>query len=114
MIPLRLRRRADGTVCLMAASGAVKGDGLEFPEGHLFLHDVLARESAVMRVAGDSLQLELANGTATYRVDQGETNPQGVYGVLVESETHDPPPVDEGKAAELAAQRATQPAAEEG
>lgn len=83
-IPLRLRRRRDGSMALTDAIGAVltsdatlKDTGV--PETHLFLYTWLNGEGArVARVEhkGDSrfIRLDLANATALYEVveDQDE------------------------------------------
>ncbi len=76
-IPLRLRRRRDGSLCATDARGAVltPADPTDsvFPKEHLFLHSWLTADGAqVARVehtkAGRVIKLTLANATATYEV----------------------------------------------
>lgn len=100
-IPLRLRLRRDGSLCLTDGHGQVGG---EFPTRHLFLYTVLARHSQ-MRVEGEHIHVELANATATYKIDRLTEEPQGLWADLELSDVFDAPAIDEAKADELAAAR---------
>lgn len=78
-LPLRLRRRRDGSLCLTDPVGRIDGDGRVFPSEHLFLFGWLNGEGAsVARVeltdAGRVIRLRLANAEAVYAVveDQAE------------------------------------------
>ena len=95
-IPLRLNKRRDGTMVLVNADGANREDRV-FPPRHAFTWDYLAGPGrAFVRLEGDTIQLELLNGRATYQIDQ--QGPGGVSGTLVESELFDAPPIDEDAA----------------
>lgn len=109
-LPLRLRRRRDGSLALTDASGAVAGETRQFPPRHLFLYSWLYGEgSTVTKVGEDSVVLTLANGVGTYGIIEHE-NPgldaQGIYCELVDASYTDLVPIDEEKAAERAAERA--------
>lgn len=111
-IPLRLRRRGDGTLALADANGAL-GPDREFPDPHLFVFTWLYGEGAdVATVADGEVRLTLANASAVYRVVDNPdptTANQGVLGEVVSADYFDPPPIDEAKAearaAEVAAER---------
>lgn len=101
MIALRLNIRRDGTVCLVDADGRAASPDREFPSPHGFTYETLAALGA--RQDGDTVTLELANGRAVYAIV--ERVPTGVNVELVESELFDPPPIDETKAEQIAAER---------
>lgn len=109
MIPLRLNKRRDGSLCLTDADGRAAGKDREFPTPHHFSHEWLLANSANATMSGDTLQLELANARATYRITDRPQNM--VTAELVDSELFDAPPIDEDKAAEIAAQVAAERAA---
>lgn len=99
-IPLRLRRRRDGTLALIDAEARASGDALAFPEEHLFTYRWMAQEPGVATREGDALRVRLVNAEATYHVR--EVTRDGVVGELVDSRTHEAPPVDEEQAREIA------------
>lgn len=108
MIALRLERRRDGSVCVTDGHGSTTSPDREFPSPHGFTYDKLLELGA--ELVGDRVTLTLANGRAVYQIV--ERVPTGVNVELVESSLSDPPPIDEGKAAEIAAARAEREAAE--
>lgn len=109
-IPLRLRRRRDGSLALTDAGGAIATDGREFPTPHLFVFGWLYGEgSSVAKVDGDRLTLTLANAEAVYRVVPNDDPVMANQGVLCELdavELFDPEPIDEQVAAARAAEYA--------
>lgn len=104
MIPLRLRRRRDGSLCVANIHGTVDATTAEFPATHAFSFDWLFANGDVVSLDGDAIRLDLANGRASYRiVNRG---PGGVEVELVSSEVFEAPPIDEAKAEQIAAARA--------
>lgn len=86
MIPLRLRRRRDGTVWLVDADGRTAGE-LAFPETHAFRWVWLAQNSDIARVDGGRVVVTLANARAVYEiVEVDPPQPTNVNLRLVEQE----------------------------
>lgn len=113
-IPLRLRRRRDGSLALTGANGGIDDPDREFPNPCLFLHTTLLDSGGAMSLSDDRIVVELANARAVYeRVDpvdydlsvlgSAKASPpsadamraQGVFGVLVESELFAAPDLKE-------------------
>lgn len=95
MIPLRLRRRRDGSLCLTDANSSVTSPDRAFPETHAFRFDWMRDNKVVSVVDGDQVKIELANGRATYRIVEGD-DPSAIYVELIPDsvELFDPPPVE--------------------
>lgn len=101
-IPLRLRRRRDGTLALVDADGRVGGEGRMFPAEHLFTNAWLL-DSKAAEIDGDDLTIVLANARATYRVI--ERTDVGLLAEVTATELFDAAPVDEERAAKIGAER---------
>jgi hypothetical protein len=137
-IPLRLRRRRDGSVALTDERGAVDAETYQVPSPHLFLYSwLMGAGSTVADVRVGAIILNLANARLVYETvtaDEGHreafarqinghddetaarmvaafTN-QGHVARLVSAEAFDAPPVDEAIAAERQAERERREAAE--
>lgn len=68
-IPLRLRRRRDGSVALTDHRGVVDVEVYEVPARHLFLYSwLMGSGSSVARVLDGVVTVTLANATLTYEV----------------------------------------------
>lgn len=102
-IPLRLRRRRDGSLTLVDADGRWESHQRAFPTEHVFSHEWLLDSGAAQYDDDDRLTITLANARATYRVLEHDTG--GVSAELVDHELFDAPPIDEDRAAEIAAAR---------
>lgn len=102
-IPLRLRRRRDGTLALTDERGAVDGDGRVFPESHVFPASWLISSGGVATLDGDTLTLTLCNASATYRIVEQDAA-GNLHGELEAASLGDTPKIDEKAAAKLAAQ----------
>lgn len=103
-IPLRLRRRRDGSLCLTDSYGRTSGDDREFPQTHGFTMDWLVNNSNVARMTGDEITLNMANACALYRVTDRRADAVDVE--LVESSLFDPAPIDDNASGVLDATRA--------
>lgn len=104
-IPLRLRRRRDGSLALTDATGAIDSDARTFPSPYVFPFSWLlgadGRRAATFTT--DTVELELANAKATYAVK--EQTDQGLVCELVKSSLSKPAPVDETEAEQRQAAR---------
>jgi hypothetical protein len=101
--PLRLRRRADGTLALTDGAGRITGDDRAFPPLHVFSLGQVIGPEAIARLDGQQVVVELCNARARYNiVDNGETT---ITAELAEAALSDAPPFDEKAAAKRAAER---------
>lgn len=105
-IPLRLRRRRDGSLALTDAEGRVGSESRAFPAEHVFTPTTLLSLAGVGAFAmdGDTITVSLVNAAATYRVTERRPNGE-IVAVVVESSLLDPPPIDADAAAAIAAAR---------
>jgi hypothetical protein len=105
-IPLRLRRRRDGSLALMDADGRPDGDERTFPRSHVFTADTALNlaGAGAFELSGDALTVRLCNATATYQVDERRANGE-IAATLVSQSMSTPPPVDEHRAFEIQIER---------
>lgn len=103
-IPLRLRRRRDGSLALTDANGAVSGTDRAFPPHHFFTFLWLVGDGAsVAQTTVDTVTLTLANASAVYRIT--EVGDVGVSADLVSADMYDAPSIDEAEAARIQSER---------
>lgn len=104
-IPLRLRKRRDGTLALTDAEGRVSGSDRAFPAEHVFTATTALNLAGAGALAlnGDTITVTLCNAGATYRVTEQRANGE-LAATLEKASLLDVPPIDEKAAAKLAAQ----------
>lgn len=105
-IPLRLRRRRDGSLALTDVEGRVNGERRVFPANHVFTpsKSIDLASAGALEMSGVIVTVRLCNATAVYRVTERRAN--GEIVVEIESaKVTDTPPVDAKAAAKLAALR---------
>ena len=101
--PLRLRRRADGSLALTDGAGRVTGPDRAFPPLHVFAVSQVIGPEAIARIDGQQIVVELCNARALYVIaDYGETT---ITARLADASLSVPPPIDETLAAKRAAER---------
>lgn len=67
-IPIRLRRRRDGSMALTDHRGAVDAESYQAPSEHLFLYSwLMGAGSSVARVIDGTITVTLANASLTYQ-----------------------------------------------
>lgn len=105
-IPLRLRKRRDGTLALVDADGRVNGQDRAFPAEHVFTATTALNlaGAGALTLAGDTLTVELCNAKATYKVTESRANGE-LVATLESASVSNAPDIDEKAAATLAAQR---------
>lgn len=109
-IPLRLRRRRDGTMALIDHRGVVDAPERAFPAEHLFNYRwLLADGAGIVALDGEEVRVELVNARATYRISRhttaAEDGAEGVLCELVSTELFDAPAIDQARADQIAAER---------
>lgn len=102
-IPLRLRRRRDGTLALTDHRSAVDAPDYAVPAAHLFTHGWLLREAAAARAINGVVTISLVNAKLTYRIT--ELTPDGAMTTFESGEVFDAPAIDEQLAERIVAER---------
>jgi hypothetical protein len=100
-IPLRVRRRRDGSMALIDAARSVTSEERAFPAAFDFGTSWLLANSGIATLAGDEITLDLCNARATYYVTGRDEHV--LHAELVDAELFDPPPIDEERAVEVVA-----------
>jgi hypothetical protein len=95
-IPIRLRRRRDGSVALTDHRGVVDAPTYQLPREHLFTYAWLLGGGAAVATPGPpgddrTITLSLANATAVYRVTGVDEGDRGLIATLVEASAFDAP-----------------------